>query len=267
MSRSIHRLLACAAAALMLTAPLHAADEAVAESQPASRPARAANAAGRTIQLFNGTDLKGLVPVLAEEGADPAATWSVADGILKVTGKPNGYVRTERAFRNFKLTVEYRFPAGKFNSGVLLFCQEPDAVWPNCIEAQLMSGGAGNIILMGTAKATHQGQLMQLAEGKKFLNIPRAHEESAEKPLGEWNTMEIEAANGKLTITVNGVLENEVTDIEPAMGFIGFQSEGGPIEFRKMELVRAPRPQGAQDAQGAARRANRANAGSAEAAQ
>ncbi len=38
--------------------------------------------------LFNGKDPSGWTPVLKEEGADPARTWSVADGLLKCTGKP-----------------------------------------------------------------------------------------------------------------------------------------------------------------------------------
>ena len=49
-----------------------------------------APAQGQPIQLFNGKDLSGWTPVLDKEGADPSQTWSVANGLLRCTGKPAG---------------------------------------------------------------------------------------------------------------------------------------------------------------------------------
>ena len=55
--------------------------------------------------LFNGKDLSGWTAVLQDEGADPKATWSVADGVLHCTGKPAGYIRTDKPYRDYKLTL------------------------------------------------------------------------------------------------------------------------------------------------------------------
>src|SRR5262249_42092552 len=71
---------------------------------------------GTPIQLFNGKDLEGWVWYQRppREGKnDPAVVkledvWSVEDGILKSKGKPNGYLRTNKDFKNFVLTVEER---------------------------------------------------------------------------------------------------------------------------------------------------------------
>ena len=40
---------------------------------------------------------------------DPKTVWSVADGVIKCLGKPNGYLRTEQAYHDYKVTVEWRF--------------------------------------------------------------------------------------------------------------------------------------------------------------
>jgi len=48
----------------------------------------AAAAEDQAIPLFNGKDLSGWTAVLEPADADPARTWSVADGLLKCTGKP-----------------------------------------------------------------------------------------------------------------------------------------------------------------------------------
>ena len=42
--------------------------------------------------------------------------------------------------------------------------------------------------------------------------------------------------NGNLTVTVNGKLQNIATNTESLAGQIGLQSEGGEMEFRKVEL-------------------------------
>src|SRR4051812_15182537 len=69
---------------------------------------------GTPIEIFNGKDLEGWVWYQRppREGKnDPAVVkledvWSVDGGILKSKGKPNGYLRTNKDFKNFVLTVE-----------------------------------------------------------------------------------------------------------------------------------------------------------------
>jgi hypothetical protein len=59
----------------------------------------------------------------------------------------------------------------------------------------------------------------------------------AEKPAGEWNLVEITAADDVYRVEVNGTLINEVPGVEQCAGMVGLQSEGGVIQFRRASLT------------------------------
>jgi len=40
--------------------------------------------------------------------------------------------------------------------------------------------------------------------------------------------------NGTLTVFINDLLQNKITDITKSKGFIGFQSEGCEMEFKNL---------------------------------
>src|SRR5258706_13707038 len=62
-------------------------------------------APSKHMELFNGKDFSGWT-FFMRDSADPAQTWSVADGLIRCTGKPTGYLRTEKDYRDYKLTIE-----------------------------------------------------------------------------------------------------------------------------------------------------------------
>jgi peroxiredoxin len=192
------------------------------------------------IVLFNGTDLAGWAPVLPG-GADPKAVWSVKDGALRCEGKPNGYLRTEGTYTAYRLHVEWRWPEKPTNSGVLLNASGPDKVWPKSIEAQLMAGNAGDLYLFGGAGVTAGGQV-------KRGGLVKKQAEPSERPPGQWNAYDILCTPQAITLTVNGTLQNAVTQPSETAGFIALQSEGSPIEFRNIYLE----PAGAAEAKPAA---------------
>src|SRR5579884_2862942 len=116
-----------------------------------------AGADKRTIKLFNGKDLTGLTTwVKGTRRDDPTRVFSVRDGILHVSGEGNGYIATNREYKDYHLTVEYRWgkrtDGGKYvrNSGVLLHATGPDGsangVWMASIECQLAQGCVGDLI-------------------------------------------------------------------------------------------------------------------------
>ena len=90
------------------------------------------------IELFNGRDFTGWTFCM-KSNADPALTWSVTNGVIHCTGRPNGYLRTTQSYSNYIVTVEWRFvkvaPKAD-NTGVLVHMQLPDKVWPMCIQNQ-----------------------------------------------------------------------------------------------------------------------------------
>ena len=166
------------------------------------------------VSLWNGRDFTGWKSIFKEEGYDATKVWSVKDGIIHCEGKPNGYMRTETKFTNFKLHVEWRWLEKGGNSGIYFYLQEPDAVWPigKTIECQLYMGKAGEV-----------------------LRRPTLHE-SNEKPFGQWNSADIYCKANTVKIYINGLLQNEANDLPFDSGRIALQSEGTPIEFRNIYI-------------------------------
>ncbi|MFO0888630.1 MAG: DUF1080 domain-containing protein [Isosphaeraceae bacterium] len=109
------------------------------------------------VQLFNGKDLSGLSTWLQDtKGADPRKVFSVHDGMIRISGDGNGYLATDRAYRDYHLVVEFRWgqrtDGGKYvrNSGILLHATGPDGgsdgTWMSSIECQLAQGCVGDLI-------------------------------------------------------------------------------------------------------------------------
>jgi hypothetical protein len=109
------------------------------------------------IRLFNGEDLSGLTTWLKDTRRDdPRRVFRVTDGQLHITGDGLGYVATGRAYRDYRVVVEYRWGAktdgGKFvrNSGVLMHATGPDGgageTWMASVECQLAQGCVGDLI-------------------------------------------------------------------------------------------------------------------------
>jgi hypothetical protein len=184
----------------------------------------------KEIALFNGKDLSGWTFCLRGDG-DPAQTFKVEDGIIKCTGKPPGYMRTEKAYKNYKLTVEWRF-LKKGNSGVLVHMSPPDQVWPKSIECQGMFQNQGDFWVIG-------GTDFKEHKGVKGRRVPKNGPHN-EKPLGEWNTYEIVCKGDSVLPYVNGKLMNTATECTVDSGMICIQSEGAEWECRKVTVSPVP---------------------------
>jgi hypothetical protein len=119
----------------------------------------AAIAPREATKLFNGRDLTGLTTWLKEtQREDPRQVFRVTDGMIHLSGEGNGYVATQKEYRDYHLIVEYKWgertDGGKYvrNSGILLHAVGPDGgaggAWPSCIECQLAQGCVGDLILI-----------------------------------------------------------------------------------------------------------------------
>jgi hypothetical protein len=183
------------------------------------------------IELFNGKDFTGWTFCMRTNG-DSSQTWIVTNGVIHCSGKPNGYLRTIQDYRDYQLTVEWRFvkiaPKAD-NTGILVHMQLPDKVWPMCIQNQGKSGRQGDLFVMAGAECKeHKGM---------DANTPvPMHGPSVEKPVGEWNTNVTVCAGNGVKACINGKFMNEITECTISSGFIGIQSEGGDIEIRKITL-------------------------------
>jgi len=201
--------------------------------------------------LFNGKDLAGWhvdVPA-ADSNARLRSPFIVRSGMLVSLGEPRGHLITDSSYRDYRLEVEYRFPGTPGNAGVLVHASTPRALYqmfPKSIEVQMESGNAGDfwcivedIRVPDMERRRGPREQWGITEGKarRILNLT----DNSEKPLGQWNTMVIEAVGRSIKVWVNGDLVNEGFDATADHGQIAVQSEGSEVELRKILLSRKER--------------------------
>lgn len=200
----------------------------------------------RAEALFNGRTLDGWhidVPAMDKDPA-VASPFIVRDGKLVSLAKPGGHIITHAEYANYRLVVEYRFPAATGNCGVLVHVSKPRALYgmfPQAIECQLMHGNAGDFwciaqdITVPDMEARRGPKERWGVDGDKLRRIPNLTDNS-EKPAGEWNTMVIECVGDRIKVWENGDLVNYGYNCEASRGRIALQAEGSEVEFRKVEL-------------------------------
>jgi hypothetical protein len=182
-------------------------------------------------QLWDGKSFQGWTHYLNDNGKFENV-WSIVDGTIVCQGHPDGYLRTTEDFENFILHVDWRFsPVTKKdgNSGVLFRMIGPDKVWPKSIEAQLLSKNAGDFYFIDGIEGKSDPKRTRGNNVKKLsMN---------EKPVGEWNTYEIDVDGGSVELRVNGKVLNWATDVQKVAGKILLQSEGAEIHFRNIGII------------------------------
>ena len=202
--------------------------------------------------LFNGKDLTGWTADVPAKDKNPDApkSFTVRNGMLVSLGNPRGHLITRGRYRDYRLQVEYRFPVKGGNCGVLVHSSKPRALYgmfPQSLEVQMMSGNAGDfwciqedikVAEMEKRRPKKKGQKWGGARGdaRRILNLT----DGSEKPVGQWNTMVIEARGRTLKVWVNGDLVNNGFDCTADRGQIALQAEGTEVEFRRVEIGPLP---------------------------
>jgi len=195
---------------------------------------------------FNGSDLSGWhvdVPAM-DSNPDTLNPFIVRDGMLVSLGTPGGHLITDSEFQNYSLLVEYRFAGEPGNCGVLIHASTPRALYkmfPKSMEVQMEHTNAGDFWCiveditvpdMESRRGPKENWGITEGKGRNVKNLT----DDSEKPVGEWNTMFIEALGSEVKVWVNGVLVNHGFDCTAARGQIALQAEGSEVEFRKLEL-------------------------------
>jgi hypothetical protein len=202
----------------------------------------------RATPLFNGKDLSNFDADVPARDTNPnaPASFIIRNGMLVSLGKPEGHLVTKQQYRDYRLEAEYRFAGKPGNCGILVHASRPRALYkmfPQSIEVQMMSGDAGdfwciqeNIEVpdMEKRRPRKAGEKWGGAEGdaRRILNLT----DKSEKPVGEWNTMVIEARGRTIKVWVNGDLVNEGSNATADHGKIAVQAEGAEVEFRRLEI-------------------------------
>jgi hypothetical protein len=196
--------------------------------------------------LFNGKDLKGWhvdVPAM-DKKPDTINPFIVRKGILVSLGTPGGHLITDKVYKNYQLTVQYRFAGKPGNCGVLVHASTPRALYgmfPKSLEVQMQHKDAGDFwcieedITVPDMLARRGPKENWGVNGDKLRRIKNLTDDS-EKPLGEWNTMIIECLNNDVKVWVNGTLVNYGTNCTASSGQIALQAEGSEVEFKQLDI-------------------------------
>jgi hypothetical protein len=239
-------------------------------------PAAAQSADSDWRDLFNGRDLSGWTPKIVGQalGADPLQTFRVIDGAIAVRydrydapfADRFGHLFFAEPFGDYHLVVEYRFVGEQAagapgwalrNSGAMLHSQQPASMglaqdFPISIELQLLGGlgdgrprTTGNMCspgtevdIDGTAVRGHcRNAASRTFDGEQWVTM---------EAIVRGSTMQfIIAGDTVLTLSNARVGGGNVSGHDPAHkvdgrpltgGYIALQSEGHPVEFRRVRL-------------------------------
>jgi hypothetical protein len=192
--------------------------------------------------LFNGKDLSGWKLISPTNAILSKVCTVDNEGIMHVKGKPSGYLLYDDTCVNYRLHIEWRWPvnaAKNSNGGILVHISSGPIdrnTWPLCFQFQTKLSRAGDILPMAGA---HFSEALSTPPDAKTPQLDRK-KDSSENSLGEWNSYDIECNHGEMSCSVNGVVQNHVTQVNPASGQIGIQLEGTPYDLRQISLTVLP---------------------------
>jgi hypothetical protein len=195
----------------------------------------AAEAAAPVTALFNGHDFAGWEYVGSPATAIATVCTIGSDGVIAATGTPVGFIATTAPHANYHLHAEWRWPGKPGNGGVLLHISSgpKDRAWPLSFQVQLKNKAAGDLLPM--AGATFAEPLTSAPGAATPLKAHVAPD--SEKPVGEWNSCDINCRGDTIEVSINGVAQNRITHCSLTGGTIGFQFEGAPFELRQVSLT------------------------------
>jgi hypothetical protein len=200
--------------------------------------------------LFNGKDLAGWVNVNTGPG-----TFFVKDNMIITTGKPTGFLRTERMYENFILELEWMHVNTKEvgNSGLFVWGDPLPAVgspYTRGIEVQVLVNLEWKDKATGGVTASSHGDVFSIwgATCKPDRPHPLKWErcipsEFRAKGGGEWNHYRIEANDGVIKLAVNGKVVSGVSACNPRKGYLALESEGAECRFRNIKIKELPSSQ------------------------
>ena len=183
--------------------------------------------------LFNGKDLSGWTKIgLKKE------VWSVKNGQIIMQGEGGGWLGSNEEYSDFEFQTEFQLSSDS-NSGIYLRAPaDTSHISRTGMEIQLLDDFHPKYAKVQPWQRT--GSIYHVAAAKTgFL-----------KPVGEWNTIAIQAVGPHVVIKLNGQtvvddlidkhpeLNNEHTGLARKSGRIGLQSHNGRVAFRNIQMKR-----------------------------
>jgi|694.fasta_scaffold83032_5 hypothetical protein len=185
-------------------------------------------------------------------------TWTWKNGTARCTGKPVGVIRTKQLVTNLELSAEWRHLQKAGNSGIFLWAPPevfvnlpPDKLPPGGIEVQVLDHGFTEHYEKSTGKKanwfTTNGDVFPVGSSAMKPFPPVAPDGKRSFPTSrhsrgtpEWNHYYVRAIDGEVRLWVNGHEVSGGNDCSPATGFLCLESEGAPVEFRRLRIRELP---------------------------
>ena len=184
-------------------------------------------------------------------------TWTWDDDSVVCTGKPVGVIRTREPLTNLEMSLEWRHLTSGGNSGVFLWAPpealssiKPGQLPPGGIEVQVLDHGYTAQYEKSGKKAdwfTTHGDVFPVGTSSMKPFPPVAPDgkrsfPSANHSLGTpaWNHYFLRAVAGEVRLWVNGHEVSGGSDCTPATGYLCLESEGAPVEFRRLRIRELP---------------------------
>jgi hypothetical protein len=226
--------------------------------------------------LFNGKDLKGWTAHYASktpEGApEPGTLFKVEDGVIHVyatqpggSPQPHAYLLTDTEFKDYVLTLEYRWGEKKFpprlenvrDAGLLYHVhRDRPADWPASTEAQIQEGDTGDSWAISTQVSSFVDPKSGRYALPEYGGVPKTvgqyekFERTRHGRMNEypgWNKVEIIVRGDRATHVVNGVVNLRVHDIRSwdaasnawlrlDKGRIALQAESAELFYRNIRV-------------------------------
>jgi ketosteroid isomerase-like protein len=185
-------------------------------------------------------------------------TWTWRDGIVHCTGQPVGVIRTKRSLRNLELSLEWRHLTDGGNSGVFLWA--PPEAFADLVPGKLPRGGIEVQILDHGYRVRYEaagnrrgdwfstdGDVFPVGTSTMTPFPPTSPDGSRSFPSAAhtrgspaWNHYYVRASAGEVRLWVNGHEVSGGTRCEPAEGHLCLESEGAPVEFRRLRIRELP---------------------------
>lgn len=170
-----------------------------------------ANADDKVVNLFDGKSLDGWH--IMNKGK-----FEAKDGLLQLRGG-SGWLRSDKEYDNFVLTLEVRWLKPKQDSGIFLRSGKEGKNWPDRkIEVQ----------------CENTGRVAMLFGAKYKLDKEKAAK--ALKGVNEWNEYTIRCVGKTCEVKLNGEVVCTSDDIQLKKGYLGIQGENGDLDFRNIRI-------------------------------
>jgi hypothetical protein len=159
---------------------------------------------------------KPCVATRAEPTPAGGSHWEVVDGQLTACGEPTGYLTSDRSYKDFVLSIEFRCGADT-NSGVFVRSPQESGGYEVQIWRQQPAGyNTGAIV--GTAKTAREYAFK----------------------ADQWNRYQITAVGDHLVVELNGETTLDIHDAKFPDGQLRLQYQQFPIAFRNIKIRPLP---------------------------